>query len=93
MVEPEGESRTSIDIDSSVLLDPPTPVNEVEIVIDEKCSVLHHQESYTAIKDKWREIIGSEAEIVVCKTRLILVHSIKAVFKFIDHVEPSRTAS
>lgn len=66
-MEPEGESRTSIDIDSSVLLDhdPPTPVNEVEIVIDEKCSVLHRQESYDAIRDKWREVVGAEAEIVV----------------------------
>ncbi|KAG5888596.1 hypothetical protein JTB14_004778 [Gonioctena quinquepunctata] len=64
-IEPDGESRTSFEFDSAILLEAITPVNEQkEIVIGgEKRSLQFRVESHDKIYEKWREKLGPDVEI------------------------------
>lgn len=65
-IEPEGESRTSVDFDSSILLEQD---GEREIVIGGeeimKQSMQISCASHETIYDKWREKLDKDVEIVV----------------------------
>lgn len=62
-IEPEGESRTSFDFDSAVLLEGEA---EQEIVIDCRRSVQFSIDSHESIYEKWKEKVAEDVEIVVC---------------------------
>lgn len=68
-IEPEADSRTSIDFDSNVLLDNniESNVNEEdrEIVILDKSSVQFSIESHDSIYEKWKGIFDDSVEIIV----------------------------
>lgn len=66
-IDPEPESRTSVDFDSAVLIDMIDAPNEEdrEIVIMDKSSVQFSIESHDSIYDKWKGVFGEEVEIVV----------------------------
>lgn len=72
-IEPELESRTSLDFDSAVLLEVPSPTEEErEIVIDDnrtpiQFSIMSHESIY----DKWREKLVKDVEIIVSKILVI----------------------
>lgn len=75
-IEPDGESRTSFEFDSAILLEASSPINEEkEIVIGgEKISVQFSIASHESIYDKWREKLDQDVEIVV-GTCLLIVKS------------------
>lgn len=64
-VEPEGESRTSVDFDSTVLLDQPFSPVEEEIVIDPCKSVQFSHVSHESIYEKWIGKLEESATICV----------------------------
>ncbi|XP_074036607.1 multiple PDZ domain protein isoform X3 [Leptinotarsa decemlineata] len=68
-IEPDGESRTSFEFDSAILLEAITPVNEaMEIVIGgEMRSLQFSLESHEIIYEKWKEKLNSEVEIVIAQ--------------------------
>lgn len=65
-IEPEGESRTSVDFDSGVLLDHPSPaLEEAEIVIGPCKSVHFSHVSHESIYEKWIARLDENATICV----------------------------
>lgn len=67
-IEPEGESRTSIDFDSTVLFDSTSPVDEEkEIVIDGRKSLQFSIASHDSIYDKWKDKLKKDAQIVIAQ--------------------------
>ncbi|XP_076259043.1 multiple PDZ domain protein-like isoform X4 [Rhynchophorus ferrugineus] len=69
-IEPEGESRTSIDFDSTVLFDSNSPAEEEEekeIVIDGGKSLQFSIASRESIQEKWKGRIDKQAEIVIAQ--------------------------
>lgn len=59
----DPDSRTSYDFDSTILFECDTPTNE-----DDKEIIFYDTKSagtFELIRDKWREILGRDAEIVV----------------------------
>ncbi|XP_018562812.1 uncharacterized protein LOC108904661 [Anoplophora glabripennis] len=68
-IEPDGESRTSFEFDSAILLETSSPINEEkEIVIGgEKRSVQFSIASHESIYDKWREKLDKDVEIVIAQ--------------------------
>lgn len=64
-IEPEGESRTSFDFDSAVLLEEPSPSDDVEIVIGGRKSVQFSIASRESIYDKWKDKVEENAQIIV----------------------------
>ncbi|GJQ66581.1 hypothetical protein Trydic_g4558 [Trypoxylus dichotomus] len=66
-IEADGESRTSFDFDSAVLLEI-TPTNEQqEIVIDGRKSVQFSICSHESIHEKWKGKLEVDAEIVIAE--------------------------
>lgn len=63
-IEPEGESRTSFDFDSTVLLEAPLNEDE-EIVIGGRRSLAFSISSNESIYDKWKDRVGDDVDIVV----------------------------
>lgn len=66
-IEPEGESKTSLDFDSAVLLEGEA---EEEIVIGCRRSVQFSVDSQESIYEKWREKLAEDVEIVVGGTSI-----------------------
>ncbi|XP_066245607.1 multiple PDZ domain protein-like isoform X1 [Euwallacea similis] len=67
-IEPEGESRTSVDFDSTILFDSGSPADEEkEIVIDGGKSVHFSQSSRESIRDKWADKVDKEAQILIAQ--------------------------
>ncbi|KAJ8985929.1 hypothetical protein NQ317_010686 [Molorchus minor] len=68
-IEPDGESRTSFEFDSAILLEASTPINEeTEIVIGEKRGTLQFSvRSQESIYDKWREKLDRDVEIMIAQ--------------------------
>ncbi|RZC36121.1 uncharacterized protein BDFB_006624, partial [Asbolus verrucosus] len=71
-IEPEGESRTSFDFDSTILLEG-AGNDEEEIVIDCRRSLQFSIDSHESIYEKWKEKVGDNVEIVVWGWRLLHV--------------------
>lgn len=66
-IEAEGESRTSFDFDSAVLLDLVSPTEEEdenEIVIDGK-SLQFSIATQESIIERWKDRVEKDAEIIV----------------------------
>jgi hypothetical protein len=68
-IEPEGESRTSFDFDSTVLSEGPGN-DEEEIVIDCRRSLQFSIDSHESIYEKWKEKVADDVEIVVSYEKL-----------------------
>ncbi|KAJ8925775.1 hypothetical protein NQ315_009623, partial [Exocentrus adspersus] len=68
-IEPDGESRTSFEFDSAILLESSSPINEEkEIVIGgEKRSFQFSIDSHESIYDKWRDKLDRDVEIVIAQ--------------------------
>nr|XP_022912936.1 multiple PDZ domain protein-like isoform X1 [Onthophagus taurus] len=70
-IEVDGESRTSIDFDSAILVeDATTPTNgsDKEIVIDGgKKTVQFSISSHEAVHEKWKNVLSNEAEVVIAE--------------------------
>lgn len=66
-IEPDGESRTSFEFDSAILLDTMSPVNEEkEIVIGGERRFLQFTlDNYDTVYAKWREKSTDNVEVVV----------------------------
>lgn len=67
-IEADPESRTSIDFDSTVFQEAPSPVEEErEIVIDNKKTVKFDLFDNDSLRKKWKARLSGEAEIVVAE--------------------------
>ncbi|CAG9762109.1 unnamed protein product [Ceutorhynchus assimilis] len=67
-IEPEGESRTSIDFDSTGLFDAISPIEEEqEIVIGGGKSLKFSIASHESIYDKWQDKIDKNAQIIIAQ--------------------------
>ncbi|CAG9813000.1 unnamed protein product [Phaedon cochleariae] len=68
-IEPDGDSRTSFEFDSAILLEAITPVNEEkEIVIGgENKSLQFSVESYEKIQAKWRDRLEKNVEVIIAQ--------------------------
>lgn len=65
-VEPDPESRTSIDFDSTVFQEIPSPVEEEkEIVIDNRKTVKFNLFDQESVREKWKARLNGDAEIIV----------------------------
>ncbi|XP_044746782.1 inaD-like protein isoform X2 [Coccinella septempunctata] len=66
-IELDPDSRTSFDFDSTIIFESTTPTNEEdkEIIFYESKPA----QNFEFIRDKWREILGYDAEIVVAEMR------------------------
>lgn len=66
-IEPDGESRTSFEFDSAVLLDAMSPVNEEKKIVigGEKRFLQFTLDNYDTIYAKWREKLEESVEVVV----------------------------
>lgn len=66
-IEPDGESRTSFEFDSAILLESNNVINEEkEILIGgEKISLQFTVESHDKIYEKWRKNLADNVEVIV----------------------------
>lgn len=66
-IEPDPESRTSIDFDSSIFQEPPSPSPEEqkEIVIDNRKTVKFNLFDSESLREKWKAKLSGDAEIIV----------------------------
>lgn len=71
-IEPEGESRTSFDFDSTVLSEDLGNEDE-EIVIDCRRSLEFSIDSHESIYEKWKEKVADDVEIVVIPKKCLQV--------------------
>lgn len=72
-IEPEDESRTSIDFDSTILLDGVSGNEDQEIVIGGEGLLRRSSQlnvSQETIYNKWREKLAQDVEIVVSGGRI-----------------------
>lgn len=76
-IEPDGESRTSFEFDSAILLDAMSPVNEEkEIVIGGERRFLQFTlDNYDSIYAKWRKNLEDNVEVVVRAKNRICINS------------------
>lgn len=65
-IEPDPDSRTSIDFDSTVFIEAPSPVEEEkEIVIDNRKTVKFNLFDSESLQEKWKGKLNGDAKIIV----------------------------
>ncbi|CAH1188432.1 unnamed protein product [Phyllotreta striolata] len=70
-IEPDGESRTSFEFDSALLLEHDALTNEEkEILIGgEKVALQFTVDSPDSVYEKWRSLLGDDPEIIIARMR------------------------
>lgn len=72
-IEPDPESRTSIDFDSTVFLEAPSPIEEEKeiVIMDNRKTVTFNLFDHKSLKEKWKGKLSRDAEIIV---RIVVVY-------------------